>query len=208
MSELLYLKASPRTKRSHSIAVADAFLETYLESNPGDTISVLDVFERDLPQFEGDMLQGKYNIMHGLQSSAEQRRRWSLVESLIEEFSRADKYVLAVPMWNFHIPYRLKQYLDIIIQPTLTYRVTEEGGYAGLLTGTIYVSYARGGQYKPGTPGEAYNHQAPYLEMILAFMGLEVACTTAVEGSLAGGETARASRQEAILRARELAADF
>ena len=34
MHTLLYIKASPRGPRSHSIAVADAFLEAYQDKNP------------------------------------------------------------------------------------------------------------------------------------------------------------------------------
>jgi FMN-dependent NADH-azoreductase len=208
MSELLYVKASPRRERSHSIAVADTFVEAYTRANPSHEIRVLDVFERDLPQFEGDMLQGKYNIMHGLEYTEEQRRRWSEVESLIEEFSSAEKYVFAVPMWNFHIPYRLKQYLDIVIQPTYVFAVTETGDYRGLLSGKAYVSYARGGLYAPGTPTEGYNHQAPYFEMILAFMGITVSCRTAVEGTVLDREAAAESRDRAMEEAEEMARSF
>ena len=208
MSKLLYVKASPRRERSHSVAVADAFAEAYAKTNPSDEIAVLDVFERDLPQFEGDTLQGKYNILHGLEYTAEQRRKWDVVESMVEEFASADKYVFAVPMWNFHIPYRLKHYLDIIIQPSYVFTVTEAGGYQGLLSGKVYVSYARGGMYGPGTPAQGYNHQSPYMEMILGFMGLTVSCSTAVEGTLLDREAAAESRDRAMEQAEEMARSF
>jgi FMN-dependent NADH-azoreductase len=29
----------------------------------------------------------------------------------------ADAYLISVPMWNFSIPYMLKHYIDIVIQP-------------------------------------------------------------------------------------------
>ena len=35
------------------------------------------------------------------------------VETLIADFTAADKYVLATPMWNFGVPYRLKHYIDL-----------------------------------------------------------------------------------------------
>ena len=56
-------------------------------------------------------------------------------------------------MWNFSIPYRLKHYLDIIIQPTYTFSYTPETSYQGLVTGKpIFIAYARGGAISDGFP--------------------------------------------------------
>ena len=44
MSKLLYIQASPRAGRSHSIAMADAFVESYRQHNPDDEIVTLDIF--------------------------------------------------------------------------------------------------------------------------------------------------------------------
>ena len=38
MSKVLYIKASPRTGRSHSVAVTDAFVEVYSAKNKGDEV--------------------------------------------------------------------------------------------------------------------------------------------------------------------------
>ncbi|MBM4040767.1 MAG: hypothetical protein FJ290_19865 [Planctomycetes bacterium] len=42
MASLLYIRASPRGERSHSLAVADAFVEAYRAAHPGDTVKTLD----------------------------------------------------------------------------------------------------------------------------------------------------------------------
>ena len=55
--------------------------------------------------------------MHGQESSEDELRAWTRVEDVIADFKAADKYVLSVPMWNFGIPYRLKQYFDVLVQP-------------------------------------------------------------------------------------------
>ena len=78
---------------------------------------------------------------------------WKGVERVIEAFKSADKYVFSVPMWNFGIPWRLKQYIDILVQPGSTFRYDEEG-YRGLVTGKrAFLAYARGGEY--GAPEAA-----------------------------------------------------
>lgn len=132
------------------------------------------------------------------------------MENYIQQFKAADKCVLATPMWNFSIPYRLKQYLDIIVQPTYTFGYTPEQGYSGLVTGKpIFVACARGGQYPPGTPGEAFYLQTKYLELIFKFIGFTDIRFVKVEPTLeAGPEVAQQKRAAAMAQAREMAKDF
>lgn len=127
MGRILCIEASPRRDRSKSIQVADAFLESYLNSHPTDTVEKLNLFEADLPLFDGLAVQAKYTIVHGQQHTAEERRVWDEIEKVIEHFKSADKYVFAVPMWNFGIPWRLKHYIDILVQPGYTFRVGPNG---------------------------------------------------------------------------------
>lgn len=209
MSRLLYIQGSPRGQRSKSMAVADAFVDAYRESHMDDEVEVLNVFEVDLPAFDGLTVQAKYTILHGKEHSAEELEAWKAVEQVIEQFKSAEKYVLAVPMWNFGIPYRLKQYIDIIVQPGYTFSFSPEDGYRGLVSGRpIFVAYARGGAYSEPA-GAAMNHQSPYLETILGFMGLTEIQSVAVEPTLAGGpEVAEKVVAEAVAKARSLAKDF
>ena len=210
MSKLLYIKASPRVGRSHSLAVAEAFLESYREANPGDKVETLDLFTADLPPFDGLLVNAKYNILHGKPHPAEEAAAWRQAEDIIGRFKAADKYVLATPMWNFTIPYRLKQYIDILVQPTYTFSYSPQEGYKGLVTGKpLFIAYARGGEYLPGTPAEAFDFQTKYLELILGFIGFTDIRRVIVEPTLEGGpEVAQARRQAAIAQARDLAKQF
>ncbi|MHC4574618.1 MAG: FMN-dependent NADH-azoreductase [Planctomycetota bacterium] len=185
MSTILYIKASPRTGRSHSIAVADAFVESYRQSHPDDEI-------------------------RGREHSQKDRDVWAEVVSVIEQFKSADKYVMAVPMWNFSIPYRLKHYIDILVQPTHTFSVTQDGGYQGLVTDKpAFIVYARGGEYPGGTAQEAFDLQKRYLELILGFIGFTDIRSVVIEPTLAGGpDTATKKRDEAVERARQTAREF
>ena len=169
MAKLLYIQCSPRGQRSKSIQVADAFVEAYKARNPKDTVEVLNLFEFPLPAFDGPVVQGKYNIMHGKPHTAQEKKAWDEVVGIIDHFKSADKYVFAIPMWNFGIPYRLKQYIDIIVQPTYTFAVSE-AGYEGLVKGKpALVVLARGGAYSG--PAEGYDQQKRYLDQILNFIG-------------------------------------
>lgn len=210
MNKILYIKASPRTGRSHSVAIADAFIETYRQTHPNDEINTIDIFKSDLPAFDFKAATAKYKIMYNQQHSEEDRQIWSRVVSVIEEFKSADKYVMAVPMWNFSIPYRLKQYIDILVQPTYTFSVTAEGNYEGLVKGKpVFIAYARGGEYPTGTDKEAFDLQKRYLELILAFIGFNNIRSVTVEPTLAAGpDVAEQKRTEAIEKARQIAKEF
>jgi len=209
MGKLLYIQASPRGKRSYSLAVADAFVESYCGVHRCDEIAKLNVFTTHLPPFDGLAVQAKYSILHGQKHSQEEMAAWKAVEAVISDFRSADKYVLAVPMWNFGIPYRLKQYLDLLIQPTYTFSYSPEEGYKGLLVGKrAFIAYARGGEYPAGTPAESFDFQKKYLETALGFMGISDVQSVVVEPTLRGADLAAAKRDAAIAKARELAKVF
>src|SRR4030042_5703588 len=197
MSKLLYIQASPRIERSYSIAVADAFVSTYKQANPKDEIVTMNLFKKELPSFDGLTVQAKYTILHGQKHSPEELAAWRTVEDLIAEFKSADKYVMAVPMWNFGIPYRLKQYLDILVQPTYTFSFSPQEGYKGLVLGKpIFVAYSRGGAYPKGRAEEAFDLQTKYFQLALGFIGFTDIRTLVVEPTLAGPEVVKQKREE------------
>jgi len=210
MAKILYIKASPRGRRSYSVAAADMFVRAYKQKNPDDQVVELDLFDTELPKFDGFTLQAKYNIMGGQKHSSEEKAAWEAVEKIIDEFKSFDKYVFAVPMWNFSIPYQLKHFIDVIVQPSYTFSFSPDKGYTGLVTGKpVFISYARGGAYGPGTGAEAYDFQSRYLEHILGFIGLTDIRTLITEPTLQQGpETAEKAKFQSILKAEEMAAEF
>jgi len=129
---------------------------------------------------------------------------------VIEQFTSADKYVLAVPMWNFGIPYRLKQYIDLLVQPGYTFSYSEDTGYQGLVVGKPMLAvYARGGEYPVGGGTEAFDLQTKYIELIFGFIGFKDIRSVVVEPTLQGGPVVtEAKRQGAIGKVKEIAAVF
>jgi len=209
MSKILYIQASPRGERSKSIAVADAFILTYQEKNPSDKVEVLNVFEENLVDFGAIAAKAKYTIIHGQSHTEEELAVWKNVEKTIERFKSADKYVIAVAMWNFSIPWRLKQYIDILVQPGYTFGVNEDGSYKGLVTGKkVFISYARGGDYS-SEQARSLDLQSKYLEQILGFMGLVDIQSIKVEPTLAcGPDAAEEKVASAIEKAKQMAEEF
>jgi len=210
MSHLLYIKASPRGDRSYSGAVAEALIEAYSQAHPDDQVTTFDVFYDDLPAFDFEAAAAKYKIMHGQDHTEREKQIWARIVSVIEDFNAADKYVFAVPMWNFSIPYRLKQYFDVIVQPGHTFTVTEDGQYEGLVKGKpAVIVYSRGGEYPPDSEAQAFDFQTKYTDLILTFMGITDLRSIVVEPTLLNGpESAATVKARAVDKARELARTF
>ena len=114
MARLLYIEASPRKQRSSSIKVAKMFISEYQRTHPGDIVETLDLWNTSIPEFDGHVIDSKYAILHGLEHTDDQKQAWKAVEDIISQFTRADKYLFSLPMWNFGIPYKLKHYIDVL----------------------------------------------------------------------------------------------
>jgi len=205
MSGILYLKASPRGPRSHSIAVADAFLEAFLERNPDVHLTTRSLFEADLPAFDGPALQAKYSVIHRLTHDPAQRKAWESVTRWAEELKACSLLLMAVPMWNFGLPYPLKHYLDLVVQPGLTFEADKTGVRGLAPDKPTFIAYSSGGNYPPQSPAQAMDHQKPYLEMILNYMGITNIRSVRVEGTLGGEKGVMESRRKAIEQARKMA---
>ncbi|MES2438978.1 MAG: NAD(P)H-dependent oxidoreductase [Verrucomicrobiota bacterium] len=203
MSKLLHIQSSPRGSRSASVAVAEQFIESYLAANPGDTVETLDLWKTNLPEFDGFTLDAKYSVLSGSAPADAQIAAWDAVVSIADHFKSADKVLISLPMWNFGVPYKLKHYIDLLVQPGLTFSFTPEEGYKGLVTGKPAAAvYARGGAYGPGTGAEAYDQQSAYLKQVLGFIGFTDVREIFVEPTLSG------PKDEAIAKANAAAAEI
>lgn len=209
MAKLIHIQASPRGSRSASRAVASCFIESYRTTHAGDTIDTLDLWQANLPEIDGTMLDAAYAVKRGQTHSPEQLHGWKAVVDIAQHFKSADKYLVSLPMWNFSIPYKLKHYIDLLVHRGLTFSFTPEEGYKGLVTGRPLVAVcARGGAYGPGSGAEAWDQQSKYLEHIFGFIGFTEIRKILVEPTEAKPTSKRASMAAASHQAAEMARDF
>lgn len=105
---------------------------------------------------------------------------------MAHRFRAADKILIGVPMWNFAIPYRLKQLIDLVSHKDLLFTF-DERGLNGLLTNAkALVIYARGISYgeDSGMPLEVWDQQKPYMDLWLRFVGVPNVQSMIVEKTL------------------------
>ena len=209
MATILHIVASPRSE-SYSTRLAGAFFGAYRQVRPEDRIETLDVFRADIPPFYAPAAKAKYAVMAGQAPRDEAEAAWQPVIRAINHFKRFDKYVLSSAMWNFGVPYRLKQYIDVIVQPSLTVAYSPETGYTGLVTGRpMMLLLARGGVYRPGNPVDTFDFQETYLRCIFGFIGFTDIRTVVIQGTLQNrAEQVEADMRRAIAAAQDAAHEF
>src|SRR6185436_3664447 len=129
--KILYVEASPRKNRSASIEVARAALAEW-QKNPAVTVDTLDVWSTELPEHNGALLEAKYAAVEGTPLTPEQAAAWSRIRDIAARFLAANVVVIATPMWNYSIPYKLKHLIDLVTQKDVLFTF-DERGLAGLL---------------------------------------------------------------------------
>lgn len=209
MKKLLHIVAAPRGKDSRTLRVTEAFLGRFREECPNCEIDELDLFREALPPLTLEVIGGKYVLLGGAELSGGLKDAWKEVERQIERFVDADGYLISTPMWNFSIPFVLKHYIDVIVQPKYLFRYTEKGP-EGLVKGKrMVVITSRGGDYGPDSPFRAYDHQEPYLRTIFGFVGVtDITFVNAQPMDALGPEVEREKLEVAKETARGIAASF
>lgn len=174
MTKLLYIKASPRGAGSKSAAVADAYLGALRSRLPDLTVDILDLAVERIPEFDGDKVAAKMAIITGQQHDGRQSTAWDEITAVANRFIAADRYLIAVPMWNGGVPYRLKQYIDVIHQPGLLWGLDPQMGYFGLLQNKKAVLALTSGAFGPSMPSPAFgvDHHSTYLRAWLNQAGI------------------------------------
>jgi FMN-dependent NADH-azoreductase len=208
---LLNIQSSPRRSRSASIAVADAFVETYRQVCPEVIVDTLNVWEENLPEFDQEAIGAKYKGINQEPMNEAEQKIWVRIQELVLRFKRADRIVIGVPMWNFAYPYKLKQLIDLVAQRNLLF--TYDGTTYGplLRTPRALLILTRGGEYAEDlpTPPSRFDHQKGYLEFWLPLVGVQDVSTLVVEGtSWRGEETGKHNIERGKEAARKLAAKF
>ena len=172
MAKLLHLACSPRAD-SESAAGARVFLDAFLKARPDWDIDVWDLWREPMPEFVGPIVEAKYARMKGQAFSDPQRDRFAEAERMATRLALADRVLISTPMWNFGIPYKLKQWFDIIIQPGLTFRFDPTQGYLPLLKDRpTVVILASGSDFATGMNRSRTDMATPYLREALRFIGI------------------------------------
>lgn len=205
MPKLLHIIASPREDESRTLRISQAFLDNFIPSHADWIIDELDLSKEQLPSMTLKRADGKYALLEGKNLYGTLKEAWLEILQHIDRFLSSDLFLISTPMWNFSIPYMLKHYIDLIVQPRYTFRYTESGGTEGLAKNKkMIVITSRGGQYNSPS-SKSFDYQEPYLRAIFGFVGIADITFIIAEPMDMGKEKEQQKVKEAIESAKKLA---
>ncbi|MCE4049610.1 MULTISPECIES: FMN-dependent NADH-azoreductase [Bacillaceae] len=182
MANVLFIKANSRpADQAVSVQLYDAFLQSYKETHPEDTITELDLFQENLPYLDNDKINGMFKLARGMELTEGEKAASDLVTKYLDQFLAADKVVFGFPLWNFTVPAVLHTYLDYLSQAGKTFRYTAEGPEGLVGDKKVMLLNAAGGVYSEG-PAASVELAVRYVKTILAFWGVQNPETIIIEG--------------------------
>lgn len=208
MNKLLHIIATPRNEDSRTLKVSKIFVDTFKRKYPACQIDELNVIVEPLQSLTMKIVQGKYVLLAGGELTEKLKDAWRAVEFQINRFLLADGYLITTPMWNFNIPYPLKHYIDIIVQPKYLFRYTDKGVEGLVKNRKMAVITSRGGDYSPESPFHPYDFQEPYLRAIFGFVGITDITFINAQPMDMGEDIQKTKIEEAKILAKKVAEEF
>jgi len=207
MNKLLHIIATPRDEESRTLQVAGSFLEVFKQRHPDWVVEELNLSKEKLPSLTLKRVDGKYVLLGGKDLYGELKEAWQEIVACIQRFLSADAYLVSTPMWNFSIPYILKQYIDIIVQPKYLFRYTQTGVEGLVKNKKMVVVMSRGGEYL-SEQMRKFDFQEPYLRTVFGYVGITDITFIIAQPMDMGLEIQQQKIKEAQNLAREIAGRF
>ena len=167
--KVLYLNSSGWDGRSFTGETAKLFLARYKNLHPRHSVQEINLWDKNLLKFSLSHVESKMRISGGEEQPGD-RLKYLAVQEMTRELLAASKLIISCPMWNFSVPYVLKQYIDCVVQSELTFRETEHG-MEGLLTDRPLLLITSSSQDFSVEPLKKLDFQVPYLKAIFGFIG-------------------------------------
>lgn len=184
MEKLLVINAHPKVEDTSSVSlqVLQHFLETYRKLNPEGPIEQIDLYRDFVPGLDHTVLQAWEKMKHNESRASavqdeltiEERRLTSRMSDILRQFKNAKKYVITMPLHNFNIPSKLKDYMDNILIAKETFAYTANGS-VGLLTDnrSLLVIQASGAICTNNDWYTEVEYSHKYLKSMFNFMGVK-----------------------------------
>lgn len=167
---LLHIDASPRSARSHSRQLGREFIDSWKASHPDGQVVTHDLAVSPPPFVSEPWVEGAFTPPASHSPAAQ--AAIAVSNAYVDELVAATEIVITTPIYNLSLPAALKAWIDQIVRFGRTFEKSPQG-FAGLITGKkVRILVASGSDFRPNTPGGAYNFLEPYLRAVLGFIGL------------------------------------
>ncbi|RIX50991.1 FMN-dependent NADH-azoreductase [Paenibacillus nanensis] len=176
MDKLLVINAHPKVDddSSVSLSVLRRFLETYKTCNPEGPIEHIQLYREPIPYIDQVFLRIQEKTRSNMPLNEEEQRLSSRMSEILRQFKSAKRYVIAMPLHNFNVPSKLKDYIDNILIAKETFAYTENGSVGLLNDGrSVLVIQASDGIYTNQDWYSEVEYSHKYLKSMFNFMGID-----------------------------------
>lgn len=191
MKTILEITSSARGSASRSTQLAGEVVAHLKARFPDARVVTRDVAATPVPTLDAAALAAL-----GTAPEARTPAQQAVVDTydaLIAELAGADVVVLGVPMYNFSVPTQLKSWFDAVARAGVTFRYGPNGVEGLLPEKKVYAVLGRGGVHR----GRVSDHQTPFLQTMLGFLGMTDVEFVFAEGLDMGPEAQASGMAEA-----------
>lgn len=177
MSKTLIINAHPKVDdaSSYSLQVMNRFLETYKELIPkSEELEQINLYSDEVPMIDKTVLSAWEKTGKGDKLTGDEQKVTERMTEVLKQFKSAKTYVIVLPLHNFNIPSKLKDYMDNIMIARETFKYTDTGSVGLLNDGRrMLVIQASGSIYTNDDWYEEVEYSNKYLKSMFNFLGIE-----------------------------------
>lgn len=146
--------------------------------------------QEDMIKYNADHARSKMSILKGSASEGD-AELISPVLIAAQNINLMDMVVVSTPMWNYSVPYVLKQYMDIVVQPGINFRDENQSSLDHLRGRHLVVFSSAGAVFDENSVRKDYMN--PLLSQVFRLMGFDKQQFVFIQG------TSTRSREEAVM---------
>lgn len=177
MNKTLIINAHPKIDDTSSVSlqVFNHFLKAYKELIPdSEVIEQINLYSDVVPMVDQTVLSAWEKQRKEEELTFEEQKVTDRMSEILQQFKSANTYVIALPLHNFNIPSKLKDYMDNIMIARETFKYTENGSVGLLKDGRrLLVIQASGGIYTNNDWYTEVEYSHKYLKSMFNFLGIE-----------------------------------
>jgi FMN-dependent NADH-azoreductase len=177
MNKTLIINAHPKVDDTSSVSlqVFNHFLKAYKELIPdSEAIEQINLYSDEVPMVDKTVLSAWEKQRKEQDLTRQEQKVTERMSEILQQFKRANTYVIVLPLHNFNIPSKLKDYMDNIMIARETFRYTENGSVGLLKDGRrMLVIQGSGSIYTNDDWYTEVEYSHKYLKSMFNFLGIE-----------------------------------
>ncbi|ORX50549.1 NAD(P)H dehydrogenase [Hesseltinella vesiculosa] len=186
-SKTLIINAHPKVDdpASYSIQMLNRFKALYMSLMPDALLEQIDLYDNDIPVVDRTVLSAWDKLDKGGKPNDDERPVIERMKLILEQFKSAHTYVIVLPLHNFNVPSKLKDYMDNVLIAKETFRYLPGGTSEGLLNDgrRLLILQASGGFYTNNDWYSDVEFSYKYLSAMFSFIGVKDIDIVRAEGT-------------------------